>query len=102
MRTELARVVMVGRVIRFGGGGFGGEVLGETNVGRAWSGSGGGVGGNMLRLTGGSDCCRDLLWRPGFTRLEAANEMLSRGRSSLLVSIVLLASEPAKPVKVFP
>lgn len=59
----------------------------------------------MFRLTGGSDCCRDLLWRPGFTRLEAANEMLSRGRSSLLVSTAItffLASEPAKPVKVFP
>lgn len=35
LRTELARVVMVGRVVKFGGGGFGGgEVLGGTKVGR--------------------------------------------------------------------
>lgn len=61
----------------------------------------------MLRLTGGSDCCRvvDLLCNPGLTRFEAAKEMLSGGRSSLLVSIgvaFFLASEPAKPVNVFP
>jgi hypothetical protein len=49
-------------------------------VGR--SASGGGVGGKTLRLFGGSDCClRD--WMPGLTRLVAAYEMLSAGRSSL-------------------
>lgn len=47
----------------------------------AWF-SGGGVGGKLLRLTGGSDCClREE--RPGLTRLEAAKEMFSAGRSSL-------------------
>lgn len=59
----------------------------------------------MFRLTGGSDCCLDLLCKFGFTRFEAAKEMLSRGRSSLLVSTgvaFLFASEPANPVKVFP
>ena len=44
--------------------------------------SGGGVGGNMFLLTGGADCCLDLLWRPGLTRLEAPKEIDSRGRSS--------------------
>lgn len=43
--------------------------------------SGGGVGGNTLRLLGGSDCCR-LLCSPGLTRLLAANESASVGRSS--------------------
>lgn len=59
----------------------------------------------MFRLTGGSDCCLDLLCKFGFTRLEAAKDMLSRGLSSRLVSAgvaFLFASEPAKPVKVFP
>lgn len=46
--------------------------------------SGGGVGGNSERLIGGSEC-----WRPPvgrgrcLTRWEAAQEMLSRGRSSM-------------------
>ena len=53
----------------------------EVISGRLISDSGGGVGGNMLRLTGGSDCCLDLLWRLGRTRLEAAKEMDSGGRS---------------------
>ncbi len=44
--------------------------------------SGGGVGGKTLRPDGGSDCCL-LLCRLGLTRLVAANEMLSAGRSSL-------------------
>lgn len=59
----------------------------------------------MFRLTGGSDCCLDLLCKFGFTRFDAAKEMLSRGLSSLLVSTgvaFLFASEPANPVKVFP
>ena len=44
--------------------------------------SGGGVGGNTLRLL---PPCSDwiLLCRPGLTRLVAAKEMLSAGRSSL-------------------
>ena len=60
----------------------------------------------MFRFAGGSDCCLDLLLcKFGFTRFEAAKEMLSRGLSSLLVSTgvaFLFASEPANPVKVFP
>lgn len=59
----------------------------------------------MFRFTGGSDCSLDLLTSPGLTRLEAANEIVSRGRSSLLGSNIgrfFLASEPAKPVNVFP
>lgn len=44
--------------------------------------SGGGVGGKTLRFVGGSDCCL-LLWRLGLTRLVAAKEILSAGRSSL-------------------
>lgn len=96
----MARAVIGGRAV-------GGEALGGTNDGLAGSWSGGGVGGNMFRLTGGSDCCRVvvLLCNPGRTRFEAAKEILSRGRSSLLVStgvVFFLASEPAKPVKVFP
>ena len=57
------------------------------------------MGGNMFLLTGGSDCClRD--WRSGLTRFEAAKEMLSGGRSSLIsVRTEFLISEPAKPVK---
>lgn len=47
-----------------------------------FSDSGGGVGGKTLRLRGGSDCCR-LLERPGLTRLAAAKERFSGGRSSL-------------------
>jgi hypothetical protein len=39
----------------------------------------------MLRLTGGSDCCLDLLCRPGLTRLLAPNDMDSRGLSSSLL-----------------
>jgi len=39
----------------------------------------------MLRLTGGSDCCLDLLCRPGLTRLLAPNDIDSRGRSSSLL-----------------
>lgn len=59
----------------------------------------------MFRLSGGSDCSRDLLTSPGLTRLEAAKEILSRGRSSLLGSNIgrfFFASEPANPVNVFP
>lgn len=59
----------------------------------------------MFRLTGGSDCCLDRLCKFAFTRFEAAKEMLSRGLSSRLVSTdmaLFFASEPAKPVKVFP
>lgn len=56
-----------------------------TKAGRTGSWSGGGVGGNMLRLTGGSDCCLDLLCSPGLTRLVAPNEMDSGGRSSTLL-----------------
>jgi hypothetical protein len=59
----------------------------------------------MLRLIGGSDCWRERLWRLGFTRFEAAKEMLSGARSSKLVSVAaktLFFSEPANPVKVLP
>ena len=70
-----------------------------------WSWSGGGVGGNMLRLIGGSDCCLVRLRISDFTRLEAAKEMLSSGRSSRLKSkaaaLFLFISEPAKPVGVW-
>lgn len=63
------------------------------------SASGGGVGGNMLRLMGGSDCWRALLWSSGFTRLVAANESFSSGLSSFATWLTFLISEPAKPVK---
>ena len=53
------------------GGLLGGEVEAAMNVGRIGSLSGGGVGGNMLRWTGGSDCCLDLLYRFGLTMWEA-------------------------------
>lgn len=102
-RTELARLVNTGCL--------GGELLGGMKAGLTWSVSGGGVGGNMLRLIGGADCCRPLLCRSGLTRFEAANDMFSGGRSSMLASSALIlafamasafASEPAKPVEVFP
>lgn len=64
---------------------FGGEVDAGTNAGRTGSWSGGGVGGNILRWTGGSDCCLDLLCNPGLTRLVAPNDMDSGGRSSTLL-----------------
>lgn len=76
----------------------------EASWGRTGSWSGGGVGGNMLRLIGGADCCRAaLLVRSSLTRFEAANEMVSRGRSSLAVppTAFFFASDPAKPVKAF-
>ena len=75
----------------------------EANWGRMGSLSGGGVGGNMLRLIGGADCCRALLVRSGLTRFEAANEMVSKGRSSLPAppAAFFFASDPAKPVKAF-
>ena len=60
--------------------GLGGEDFGGENAGLSVS--GGGVGGKMLRWTGGSDCCRLLLWRCGWTRFEAAKEIDSGGRSS--------------------
>ena len=64
-------------------GGFdGGEVGIELNNGLIFSDSGGGVGGNMLRLTGGSDCCLDLLCRLCLMRFEAPYEIISGGRSS--------------------
>ena len=50
---------------------LGGEVEAAMNAGRTGSFSGGGVGGNILRWTGGSDCCLDLLYRFGLTMLEA-------------------------------
>lgn len=80
--------------------------------------SGGGVGGNTFRLRGGSDCCL-LLDKPGLTRLAAANERFSAGRSSfasdvfpacfgvstiriwLSVSLTFFISEPANPVNAF-
>ena len=73
-----------------------GEGLGELAESELWS--GGGVGGKTFLLFGGSDCCL-LLWRPGLTRLVAAKDMLSAGRSSL-VSVFDAAriSAPAKPV----
>lgn len=46
---------------------LGGEVEAAMNAGRIGSFSGGGVGGNMLRWTGGSDCCLDLLYRLDLT-----------------------------------
>ena len=46
---------------------LGGEIEAAMNAGRIGSLSGGGVGGNMLRWTGGSDCCLDLLYRFGLT-----------------------------------
>ena len=69
-------------------GRVGGDVEVVLNSGRIGSFSGGGVGGNMLRLTGGSDCCLDRLWRPGLTRLEAPNDIDSRGRSSPVLFIM--------------
>ena len=50
------------------------------------SASGGGVGGKTFRLVGGSDCCL-LDDRPGLTKLEAANDIASGGRSSLTSSL---------------
>lgn len=55
--------------------------------------SGGGVGGKTLRLIGGSDCCLERLWRPGLTRLDAANEMDSGGRSSRLRSAAAASAD---------
>lgn len=40
---------------------FGGAVVSRWMDERTFSDSGGGVGGNIFRLTGGSDCCLDLL-----------------------------------------
>jgi hypothetical protein len=74
----------------------GGEVDAGTNAGRTGSLSGGGVGGNMLRLTGGSDCCLDLLCNPGLTRLVAPKDIDSGGRSStLLLRAAALACDSA-------
>ncbi len=54
----------------------------------------------MLRLSGGSDCCLDLLCKPGFTRLVAAKEILSGALSSVPSRVMFfLTSEPANPVK---
>ena len=96
-RTELARD---DKDAGFDAAGAG-VVLVVVNCGRMGSASGGGVGGNMLRLTGGADCCLVRLGRSVLTRLEAANEIVSRGLSSVPVppSAFFLASEPAKPVK---
>ena len=92
--TELARADI-------GGGLTAGEVFIVASCGRTGSVSGGGVGGNMLRLTGGADWCLALLGRSVLTRFEAANDMVSRGLSSLPAppAAFFLASEPAKPVK---
>ena len=58
----------------------------------------------MLRLIGGSDCCRVLLRISGFTRFEAAKEMFSSGRSSrpksTAATLFLFISGPANPVDV--
>ena len=64
---------------------MGGEVDAEMKGGRTGSWSGGGVGGNILRLTGGSDCNRDLLCSPGLTRFVAPKDIDSGGRSSKLL-----------------
>ena len=79
----------------------GGEEDAVGNAGLIGSWSGGGVGGNMLRLTGGSDCCLDLLCRPGLTRLEAPNDIDSRGRSStslFMAAACALASALTEPI----
>lgn len=74
----------------------GGVVEVWAKVVRTGSCSGGGVGGNIFRLIGGSDCCLDLLCRPGLTRLLAPNDMDSRGRSSsLLFMTAAFAFDPA-------
>ena len=62
---------------------MGGEVQVWVNIGRTGSWSGGGVGGKTFRFTGGSDCCLDLLCRPTLTRLLAAYDIVSAGRSSM-------------------
>ena len=59
----------------------------------------------MFLLIGGADCClteREV--RSDRTRLEAAYDILSAGRSSLLVSALMMArlSEPLKPVNILP
>lgn len=94
--TEFARADI-------GGGFAGGDVAVLANCGRIGSWSGGGVGGNILRLMGGADCCRTLLWRSVLTRFDAAKEIVSRGRSSLAAPPMafFFASEPAKPVNAF-
>ena len=79
---------------------MGGEVEAWVNVGRTRSWSGGGVGGKTLRFCGGSDCCLDLLCRPTLTRLLAAYDIESGGRSSMLLlwpALNALASELADP-----
>ena len=92
--TDLARADI-------GGGLVVGEVSIVASCGRTGSVSGGGVGGNIFRLTGGADCCLALLMRSVLTRFEAANEIVSRGLSSLPIppAAFFFASEPAKPVK---
>ena len=55
----------------------------------------------MLRFIGGSDCWRVLLMSSGLTRLVAAKESLSSGRSSLAESVIFLISDPANPVNAF-
>ena len=52
---------------------------------------------------GGADCCLALLVRSGFTRFDAAKEMVSNGLSSLAFPprAFFFASDPAKPVKAF-
>ena len=74
--TEAARPVMTG--LRWMG------LLSAEPAGSGLdrSASGGGVGGNIFLLTGGSDCWREREAMPGLTRLDAANEMPSGGRSS--------------------
>ena len=82
---------------------LGGEVEAAMNAGRIGSLSGGGVGGNMLRWTGGSDCCLDLLYRFGLTMWEAPYDMELGGRSSTLLLIAAacaFASAPAVPARV--
>lgn len=96
--TELARPVNRPRLV-------GGDVWVDARTGlTGWSGSGGGVGGNTLRLIGGSDRCLVRLLMSGFTRFDAAKEMLSSGRPSRLRSttaaFILVISGPAKPVEV--
>jgi hypothetical protein len=78
------------------------SVFGLSGVSAAGlSDSGGGVGGKTLRLRGGSLCWRYLLLMSVRTRLEAAYEIFSSGRSSLAASgaFIFLISAPAKPVK---
>jgi len=58
----------------------------------------------MLRLTGGSDCCLDLLCSPGLTRLVAPNDIDPGGRSSTLwfkAAAFACDSALAKPANAF-